>query len=569
MEVRNAQLDTSTTGNLYSEATGGVKLSEAKQTWWGMIGANSLESIQHLGSAVVHPIRTLKSLGQLVAHPVDTFGKVKDAYHDEWITSNIPGKIGVVWRGALDLVLGAKGAATVAKTAKLGGLSAKAGKMGGTAQRGAEAVSRGMGKAGEVVGKVTTPIAETIGAVIPEGAKHAAWKTGEQFRFRPVDNPLDRSILRMQYLEGINDINVLRQKADSIYFPYVKQEIDGRMQFVSTREGFSTAVGSGNLVEAQRLYREAVDASIPHFEGLGLTAAENAQLSEAFRSQDPAKVRELMMRAKERMPRRFAENDTFSRYRKTNPDTGEVFYDNTIKMELPNPLTGRMEMMTRHEFHEAIITRFVPDTLPPSPNRTILLTGGMPGSGKGTALGEPIRNLRQHVHVDPDAVKKYLPESRRPDGSIDGSLVHRESGDIAHQIYERAMERGNSILYDASMRDGVGAPWYNRIVDEAKAKGYKVEASFVFDGGEAWHRNSVLRDRALQADGYLDFLSGFDTIETLMRNPKINKLTIFDNSVTNTPPQRILVIEDGVFKYRNDALLDKYSKFSRFKQEIQ
>ncbi len=196
MEVRNAQLDASTTGEWYQENTG-VKLSAAKQTWWGMVGANSLQSIQHLGSAIAHPIRTAKAMGELITSPVQSFKKVKEAYHDEWITSNTPGKIGVVWRGALDLVLGVKGVTTAVKTAKLGGLAARAGKLGKTAQRGAEAIGRGLEKTGEVVGRVTTPIAETVGKVIPEGVKSATGtvtqKAGEQFRFRPIDNPLDQA----------------------------------------------------------------------------------------------------------------------------------------------------------------------------------------------------------------------------------------------------------------------------------------------------------------------------------------------------------------------------------------
>ena len=169
MEVRNAQLDTSTTGNLYSEATGGVELSEAKQTWWGMIGA--------------------------ISSPRQTFNKVADYYHDEWITSNVPGKIGVVWRGALDMVLGAKVVDTAAKVGKVGTLATKAaaeaGKLGTRTQGVALRAGAGLEKMGEKVAGVTAPIVEAVGGVIPEGIKTVAGKTGEQFRIRGVDNPLD------------------------------------------------------------------------------------------------------------------------------------------------------------------------------------------------------------------------------------------------------------------------------------------------------------------------------------------------------------------------------------------
>jgi hypothetical protein len=53
--------------------------------------------------------------------------------------------------------------------------------------------------------------------------------------------------------------------------------------------------------------------------------------------------------------------------------------------------------------------------------------------------------------------------------------------------------------------------WYTQIVNEARSQHYEPKVAFVYDGGEAWYRNSVLRDRALPADGYINFMRAYDT----------------------------------------------------------
>ena len=373
----------------------------------------------------------------------------------------------------------------------------------------------------------------------------------------------------MKLNEGIDNIDTLKQNSEILHFPYVERTIDGVTRHVSTRGDFVEALEGGNLAEAKRIYRESLVASIERFEKMGFTIEENAQLVEAFRTRNAGEVKRLIQLARERKPTEFADNDTSNQYHERDPDTGEVLstYDNTRKMLLPDPVSGREEMMTRRELHQRIREVFIPSDLPRPAEPVFYATGGMPGSGKGTALEAPIGNLGRHVHVDPDAIKPYLPEYRRPDGTVDGSIVHRESGDIAHEIFEEAMRRGHPVLYDASMRDDPSASWYSQIIEQARDKGYKIEAGFVFDGGEAWHRNSILRDRMLPADGYLNFLSGFGTIRQLGINPKVDRVTIYDNS--GRTPKKIIVYEKGEVEWIDEGRYEAYEEYDKFRKKLQ
>jgi len=365
-------------------------------------------------------------------------------------------------------------------------------------------------------------------------------------------------------------IDSLKRESDNIHFPYVERNIDGEIRQMSIRDDFRDALDRGNLAEARMIYEEGLATSIERFDKIGLSVGENAKLVEAFRTRNADEVKRLMQLAHERAPTRYADNDTSEQYRERDPDTGEILptYDNTRKMLLPDPLSGRDVMMTRRELHQRIREVFIPSDLPRPFEPVFYATGGMPGAGKGTALEAPIEGLGRHVHVDPDAIKPYLPEYRNPDGTVDGSIVHRESGDIAHEIFVEAMRRGHPILYDASMRDDPSASWYTQIIEEARNKGYKIEAGFVFDGGEAWYRNSVLRDRMLPADGYLNFLSGYDTIRHLTNELKIDKVTIYDNS--GYTPREIVVYEQGeIMRINDNEAYERYKKYNKFRKKLQ
>ncbi|MDR2190563.1 MAG: hypothetical protein LBP53_05235 [Candidatus Peribacteria bacterium] len=90
-------------------------------------------------------------------------------------------------------------------------------------------------------------------------------------------------------------------------------------------------------------------------------------------------------------------------------------------------------------------------------------------------------------------------------------------------------------------------PKYNNIINVAHNSGYTIEAHFVFDGGEARYRNAVIRDRTVALESYLDYRSGYQTIDYLANDPKVLKVEIRDNSVNNTnavPSKQKIIYEN-------------------------
>ncbi|MEN8220390.1 MAG: zeta toxin family protein, partial [Pseudomonadota bacterium] len=260
------------------------------------------------------------------------------------------------------------------------------------------------------------------------------------------------------------------------------------------------------------------------------------------------------------------------------------YYNSRDKQLIKNPITGKEEEMTRTELHDAIIQRFIEGKEKPSETEKTLIflaTGGLPGAGKGTVLKEAVREMidipadtnsehyeKYYVVVDPDAIKPYLPEYYNDDGTLNGSRVHRESGDVADMIREMALKEGYSILYDASMKDSLQFGWYTQIVNEARFQHYEPKVAFVYDGGEAWYRNSVLRDRALPADGYINFMRAYDTFFHLAQKHGIHA-TMYDNS-SRIPrkgsPTKLVVYKDGKALYLDRNLYKNFQHFEVFRK---
>jgi len=326
-------------------------------------------------------------------------------------------------------------------------------------------------------------------------------------------------------------------------------------------------------------YKKALEISINRCEGtIGLTITENTQLVQAFRELNAAEVVRLVRIAQKRKPIQFDKNDTCRTYKEKNG-----LYNGEKKYKLPHPETKEKTEMTRVELHEAIIKKFLKGKEKPSETeKTIvfLATGGLPGAGKGTALKNAIKEMigilpqepnpeKHYVVVDPDAVKPYLPEYYNEDETVNGNRVHRESGDIADMIRQRALKKGYSILYDSSMRDSPDFRWYNYIVDEARNSGHEPKVAFVYDGGEAWYRNSVIRDRALPAANYLDFMQSYRTFYHLALDEKI-EATMYNNSdmvLTEKTTEKIVTYKNGEEFYRGKSI-EKLQKFNRFIQAL-
>jgi len=390
-----------------------------------------------------------------------------------------------------------------------------------------------------------------------------------------IANEIENGLLNQQskeyqtYLAQLYKLDFMRKHSEFLHFSG------------SARADFLQALEDNDLPKAQELYKKALEISIIRCEGtIGLTITENTQLIQAFRERNAVEVVRLVRVAQKRKPIQYDKNDTCSTYKEENG-----LYNAEKKHKLPHPETQEKTDMTRAELHQAIIEKFLQGKEKPSYGKGVIVflaTGGLPGAGKGTALKDAIKEMigippqeknpeKYYVTVDPDAIKPYLPEYYNEDGSVNGSRVHRESGDIADMIRQRALEERYSILYDSSMRDSPDFRWYDYIIGEAQKAGYEPKVAFVYDGGEAWYRNSVIRDRALPAANYLDFLLAYDTFYHLAEEKYINAV-MYDNSdkiARSKSSENIITYENGVLTFMNTNIFYRLDAFNNFRTQLE
>lgn len=96
----------------------------------------------------------------------------------------------------------------------------------------------------------------------------------------------------------------------------------------------------------------------------------------------------------------------------------------------------------------------------------IIFTAGCMGAGKTHTLRELSNkdifafDLKSFVSVDPDEIRNKLPEFKvyiKKDPLHAGEYTRKEAGMLAEILTEEALERGNSVLVDGSLKDAV---WY-------------------------------------------------------------------------------------------------------------
>lgn len=109
---------------------------------------------------------------------------------------------------------------------------------------------------------------------------------------------------------------------------------------------------------------------------------------------------------------------------------------------------------------------------------------GLPASGKSKVLVNPLEEAYGGRVIDSDIAKEYLPEFNR---GKDADSVHQESSDIADKAFNRAMARGDNIVYPLVGKNA------NRIANDVLAPlrtaGYEVHLHFMeLDPQEAARR---------------------------------------------------------------------------------
>lgn len=160
---RAAAKDDAFLGVAYQRLTG-VPLSEAQNTAWGTIGANSLVAGQDFATMFAHPWDTAKGFVDLFTDP-DTGVAALDALCRSWEHATTAGRVGLAWQAAFSIVVGDKvqGAAM------------------GAAWKGVLASARTAGRLAEV-GRVFLESAAPVGTAIREGLGRGrvVWQEGMQ-----------------------------------------------------------------------------------------------------------------------------------------------------------------------------------------------------------------------------------------------------------------------------------------------------------------------------------------------------------------------------------------------------
>jgi predicted ABC-type ATPase len=134
----------------------------------------------------------------------------------------------------------------------------------------------------------------------------------------------------------------------------------------------------------------------------------------------------------------------------------------------------------RARLHDEIVDRFV-SRVPRSEKPTYNMMGGGPASGKSTMEKKVFGEARgQAVKIDPDEIKKLLPEYRDMVAAGDdnaAAFVHEESSYLGKRILKAAQERRQDIVFDG-VGDGNPDSVLSRIAT-ARANGYEVKGYYV------------------------------------------------------------------------------------------
>lgn len=104
-----------------------------------------------------------------------------------------------------------------------------------------------------------------------------------------------------------------------------------------------------------------------------------------------------------------------------------------------------------------------------------ILTMGVPASGKSDAVNNVVANREGFVHIDPDEIKKLIPEYPEAVGQRAknaAALAHAESALLAERLRNHARDQGKNFIFEGLGRDPV---YYGEMIDDLKLHGYDVQ----------------------------------------------------------------------------------------------
>ncbi|CAJ1913586.1 unnamed protein product [Cylindrotheca closterium] len=120
-----------------------------------------------------------------------------------------------------------------------------------------------------------------------------------------------------------------------------------------------------------------------------------------------------------------------------------------------------------------------------SSDQWIIFTAGCMGAGKTHTLRELSKDdifsfdLNSFVSVDPDEIRSQLPEYRvyiEKDPLHAGEFTRKEAGMLVEILTEEALERGNNVLVDGSLKDAV---WYKAYFEMLRHKYPRIKIGII------------------------------------------------------------------------------------------
>lgn len=130
----------------------------------------------------------------------------------------------------------------------------------------------------------------------------------------------------------------------------------------------------------------------------------------------------------------------------------------------------------RQALHDKIIKDIVSGHKAQS-NPAFVMLGGGPASGKTRAADAAAKEFPDAIKIDPDDIKKKLPEYHTTEPLKAAATVHEESSYLAKRVQAEALKTKAHVMLDA-VGDSSSANVKGKI-DQAHAAGYTAHARYV------------------------------------------------------------------------------------------
>jgi predicted ABC-type ATPase len=212
----------------------------------------------------------------------------------------------------------------------------------------------------------------------------------------------------------------------------------------------------------------------------------------------------------------------------------------------------------RKKLHNDIVDEF----LAPGSSNTgyVYMTGGAPANGKSALIDSgKLTHPKGILNIDPDAIKKKLPEYNRmvkQGDSTAANAVHEESSYLSKRIVDGGLKKNYDLLID-----GVGNGDYDDLIakfTKYKTAGKKIRADYVTldtDLSLELARKRAIKTGRKVPETYIRAMnkSVSQIVPRIIKDKVIDELYLWDTNI-NGKPRLILTMINGKLKMVNKKL---------------